>query len=235
MKVVNLVPRRSDGGRRDDLWTWVHDRWERLHPDIEIVEGHDDGPHKFNRSLALNRAAEAAGEWDVAVISDSDTFVDPAQVRAAVANAAAGPIRFWLAYDTYHYLSRAMSDAVMDGYDGWWGVNNGIEWTMTNTCSSMLTVTRDLWDTVGGFDAGFEGWGFEDVAASLAFQTFGGGVARTPGGVWHLHHPSSPENDSNSPEWKANRERMMRYHDVAYDQPGMRALLDELNPRREAR
>jgi hypothetical protein len=227
---VCLVPRRADGGRRDQVWAWVRDRWNREHPDITIREGTDDGPGKFNRSLAINRAAEAAGDWDTAVISDSDSFVGADQIRHAVKGATEGPCRFWLAYDQYNYLSRKMSDRIVAGYDGWWGANGGIEWSMTNTCSSMLVVTRELWDTVGGFDAGFEGWGFEDVAFSHACQTFGGGLQRIPGPVWHLHHPSSPENDNRSPEWEANRLRMIRYGDVSYDQPAMRALIDELHP-----
>src|SRR5690606_2080894 len=124
MKVVNLVPRRADGGRRDAIWSFVRDRWEREHPDIPIFEGHDDGPGKFNRSLAVNLAAEQAGEWDVAVISDSDTFVEGTQVQQAI-DGSQGACSFWLAYDVYYYLSRRMSDLVMDGYTGSWFADNG--------------------------------------------------------------------------------------------------------------
>ncbi len=226
MRAVCLVPRRADGGRRDEIWAWVRDRWHREHPDIDLFEGHDDGPGKFNRSAAINQAATEAGSWDVAVVADADSFVAADQVDQAIQGALLGPTRFWLTYDSFHYLRRDMSDLIMSGFDGYWGT--GIEWTMTGTCSSSLVVTRELWETVGGFDPGFEGWGFEDVAFSHACQTFGGGLKRVPGGAWHLHHPTSPENNHASPEWQANRERMMRYHAVSYDQPGMRALLDEL-------
>lgn len=193
---------------------------------MELFEGHDDGPGKFNRSLAINRAAAAAGEWDAAHIGDSDSFVDAAQIRQAFDNALHGDTEFWLTYDSFHYLRRDMSDRIMAGFDGYWG--DGIEWTMTGTCSSSLVVTWGLWHEVGGFDEGFQGWGFEDVAFSHACQTFGNGVARIPGGVWHLHHPSSPENNANSPEWVANRGRMMAFHAASYDKPAMRALLDRI-------
>jgi len=231
MRVVNLVPRRGDGGRRDDVWAWVRNRWETLHPDIDVIEGAETGTGKFNRSAAINDAADKAGDWDAAVISDADSFVGPDQIRMAVANAVTGPCRFWLAYDCFNYLSRHMSDQIMAGFVGYWGgtpSQPGIEWTMAGTCSSMLVVTRELWDTIGGFDAGFVGWGFEDIAFSHAAQTFGNGVARVPGAAWHLHHPPSTENNHQDPVWIANRERMMRYHAVSYDQDGMRALLDEL-------
>ena len=233
-RAVCLVPRRSDGGRRDEVWAWVRDRWLSTHPDIELFEGHDDGPGPFNRCRAINSAAARAGDWDVAVIADADSFVAGEQVEAAVQAALLGPCRFWLTYDAFHYLTRSMSDRIMAGFDGWWGADGGIEWTMAGTCSSSVVVTRSLWDEVGGFDEGFVGWGFEDVGFSHACQTFGGGVQRIPGGAWHLHHPPSTENDSRSPVWEANRQRMERYHACSYDPPAMRALLDEIKDRPEA-
>jgi hypothetical protein len=223
MRAVVLVPRRSDGARRDKVWDWVRGRWQREHPSYTIYEGHHT-EGKFNRSYAINCAAQAAGEWDVAIIADADTFCGPAQITDAVQGATTSGVEFWLAYDTYAYLSRAMSDQVMTGFLGNW--YDGVEFTMTGTCSSMVVVTRRLWDEVGGFDPGFVGWGFEDVAFSHACQTFGGGLKRTPGHAWHLHHPSSPENSHRSPEWTANRNRMIRYGDASYDRDAMRALID---------
>jgi GT2 family glycosyltransferase len=224
VNVVVLVPRRIDGGRRDQLWGFVKSRWAENHPDWRVVEGHhDDGP--FNRSAAINTAARNAEEWDVAVIGDSDSFVSRHQANAAVRKAfAAGQITF--AYDRFAYLNRRMSDRVMAGFNGdWWP---GVEWTMTGTCSSMVVVPRQLWDEVGGFDEGFVGWGMEDVGFSLACQAIGGGMKRVQGEVWHLHHPSSPENHQSSPLYRANTERVKRYGDCDYDAGKMRALLAEL-------
>lgn len=223
MRVVVLIPRRADHGRRDQIWGWVKNRWSE-EVDWPVYEGHDDGPGKFNRSLAINRAAEKAGDWDVAVIADSDTFCGTKQLVEAV-EGATGDCGFWLAYDIYAYLTRQMSDKIMKGFVGNW--HDGVEFTMTGTCSSMVVVERSVWDEVGGFDPGFVGWGFEDVAFSHACQTMGNGLRRTHGHVWHLHHPSSPENSHRSPEWKANRARMMQYQEAAYDEPRMRKLLAE--------
>ena len=50
---------------------------------MPIVEGyHTDG--LFNRSAAINRAARLAGDWDVAVIIDSDVICSPDRVKEAV-------------------------------------------------------------------------------------------------------------------------------------------------------
>lgn len=229
MNAAVLVPRRSDGGRRDEVWAWIRERWATEHPDVPVIEGHDDGPGKFNRGLAINRAATQA-DADVLIIADSDTFCSAEQIEAAcrVALDPQAPSMV-LAYDVYRYLSRQMSDRVMAGYDGWWGADYGIGWSMTDTCSSMVVVTRRLFDEVGGFDEGFVGWGFEDVAFSVACQTFGGGLARVKGDAWHLWHVTSPENHNGSPEWERNRRRHLLYGDAAYHPEAMRFLLDTIH------
>lgn len=221
MKIVALVPRRADRGHRDAVWRWVADRWATLRPDVEVVEGHhDDGP--FNRSLAVNRAAAAAGDWDVAVVADSDSFVGEDQFREAVAVAvASGQITF--AFSRFRYLSRGMTAAVMEGFVGDW--LPGVEWSLGDTCSSQVVVPRALWDEARGFDPGFVGWGMEDVAFTLACTSLGGGARRVAGDVWHLWHP--PSTDA-TPLREANTERMRRYEACQYDAACMRALIGEL-------
>lgn len=222
MNVAVLVPRRSDGGRRDEVWVWLRERWNREHPDYTVIEGnHDDGA--FNRSAAINLAA--GGDWDVAVIADSDSFVEPRNLIRAV-NTAADSRQITFAYHEFRYLTRKMTEKIMGGYRGNWYA--GVEFTLTNTCSSMVVVPRSLWDDVGGFDEGFVGWGFEDVAFSLACQALGGGMQRIQGDVWHLFHQPSTENNHASPQWHANRARMLRYGDCDYDPAKVRALLEEL-------
>lgn len=223
MNVAVCVPRRSDGARRDEVWQWVRAWWGREHPTFRIIEGHHDhGP--FNRSAAINAAAAQAVDADVILIVDSDSFAGADQVNAAIDGLASGP-SFWLPYTQYHYLNRQMSDLVMDGFDGDW--LPGVEFTMTGTCSSVVVVTTDLFNEIGGFDERFEGWGFEDVAFSHAAQTFGSGLSRVDGGVWHLWHQPSPENNHQSPVWHSNRELMLQYGNAAYDRAAMRALIDE--------
>lgn len=225
MNVAVLVPRRSDNGRRDRTWAWLRQRWEHEHPDWQLVEGHhDDGP--FNRSAAINRAAETAGAWNVAVVADADTFVDPDALRAAVALAASSG-QLVLAFTDFQALTQSMSDRVMDGFLGDW--HPGIAYVLGGTCSSMLAIPRELWDTAGGFDEGFVGWGAEDVAAWRVFATLGGGFHRLPGVCWHLWHPAAGENPETNPLWLKNLERLQRYETVDFDDPeGIKVLLAEL-------
>jgi hypothetical protein len=219
VRVAVLVPRRADGGRRDEIWQWVEARLRRLHPHYGIFEGHhDDGP--FNRSMAINRAAAAAGDFDVAVIADSDSFIGAHQMTDAV-DLASRTHTMVLAYDRFCYLSFEMSNRIMSGYVGMW--EPGVEWTMPGTCSSMVVVTHDLWDECEGFDEGFVGWGGEDIAFSHKAQTFGRGLERIPGPVWHLHHPTQVHADAGS--WVP---RIEAYAAVSYDPTRMRELMAQL-------
>lgn len=223
MRVVMLTPRRSDGGRRDELWTWCRAWWARG-LDWPIYEGdHDDGG-PFNRSAAINTAAELAGDWDVAVIVDSDTFAGHGQAEAA-AQAAAATGKIVFGYHRYCYLSRSGSYQVMRGFDGSW--EPLIEWTNHGACSGLVAVSRRLWDRVHGFDPGFVGWGEEDVAFSLACQSVAGDHLRVSGDVWHLWHPISETNDKDLPGYQANLARRGLYVE-AKEQGTMPELLAEL-------
>lgn len=221
MRVAIVVPRRADNGRRDQLWEYVKGRWTDEHPDWPIFEGQhdvDEGP--FNRSVAINRAAAAAGDWDIAIIADSDSFVGKEQIDAAV-DTCARTGQMTLAYNRFCYLSRQMSDAIMSGWIGDW--YPGVEWYLPGSCSSMVVVSRPVWDESEGFDEGFIAWGMEDVAFSHKAQTFGGGLQRIAGEVWHLHHPPAPHtNDEN------NVPRMERFAMASYDKVAMKALMEQL-------
>lgn len=221
MRVVVLVPRRADNGRRDHLWQYVKGRWNDLHPLFEVFEGEDETDLPFNRSAALNRAAKAAGDWDVALVVDADTFAGPTQIESAVLHAAITG-RFTLCFDRWCALNQDMSDAIMKGFDGDW--TPGVYASMGGTCSSLIAIPRELWDAVDGFDEGFVSWGGEDVAFWRACETLGGGFDRIPGDCWHLHHESAPR-----PRITENVARCERYGAAAYNVDAMRTLIAELH------
>ena len=54
MKVAILTPRRPDGGRRDELWSFCRRWWTERFPDWEIHEADVSGV--FNRGAAINAA-----------------------------------------------------------------------------------------------------------------------------------------------------------------------------------
>lgn len=195
MRTVFLVPRRDDGGHRDRLWAYARKRWEILFPDWEIVEGHhDDGP--FNRSMAVNRAAKAAGDWDVGIVIDSDVMLKRSQVLKAVASAEAGKVtwghRRWRGISE-DWTRRILEDQAQYGPE-FKDVDLDILVERTNplSWSCCIAIPRQIFDDLGGFDERFRGWGFED----MAFQSVIVGLYpwdRVEGDVIHLWHPRSSE------------------------------------------
>lgn len=194
--VALLVPRRADRGHRDRLWEYAAARWRRYFPHLGIFEGHhDDGP--FNRSAAINRAAEAAGSWDIGVVVDADVLLSVSQVEAAIESArATGHVtwghRRWRGIredatlrlvgdkrDLGAELSRDELDLIVER-------TNPLSW------SCCIAIPRPVFDDMGGFDERFRGWGFEDMAfQSLICGLYG--WERIEGDVIHLWHPRSED------------------------------------------
>jgi len=212
LRVVILVPRRRDRGHRDKLWAFCREWWERTFP-WPIYEGHHD-EGLFNRSAAVNKAATMAGEWDVAIVIDSDVLGNPESIHTAVtlANVDGGMV---LPFELRKDLNPRGTEKVIGGFRGSW--EQFIHKTYPATVSSIVVVPRRLWDAVGGFDETFEGWGFEDNAFASACTTFGGPIVRLPGEVWHLWHPGAKRERLGSRSFAVNKARAARYHEAIGD------------------
>lgn len=222
MKGVLLVPRRNDNGHRDAVWKWVRQWWAKHLPELPVYEGHHDGG-LFNRSAAVNRAAASAGDWDVAVIIDSDVICDPDRVRDAIVLAHRWQDRMVMPFSRRHNLTQSGTRLLMRGFAGSW--QKFIAKTYDEMCSSVIMVPRPLWDQVGGFDEQFSGWGFEDNAFALACQTFGGQtIHKIEGECWHLWHPTAKEGNPRSPSHAANKARAELYAAALGDKEATRAL-----------
>lgn len=192
--------------------------------DAPIIEGdHLEGP--FNRSAALNDAASRAGDWDVAILLDSDVLVDLNRVRQAVTLAeqtgrVVHPFREWRG------LKPQMTEKVLSGYRGDWS-RNGIHQTYRTNISACVVVPRAVWGATGGFDERFQGWGWEDSAWMWAVKALTGGHLRIKGELWHLWHKPSPEKEPGSPLLAQNKELAMRYWNAVCDPDEMLSVLSE--------
>jgi hypothetical protein len=196
MRTVFLVPRRNDGGHRDKLWEYARARWEKYLPDVEIFEGHHDRG-SFNRAAAINRAARAAGAWDLGIVIDSDVMVSTSQARAAIDRAAeTGRVtwghRRWRGFHeswTERWVRERRDlgpELDRDEMDLYVERTNPLSW------SCFIVFPRPVFDDLGGFDERFRGWGFEDMAAqSIVVGLYG--HERIEGDLIHLFHERSDE------------------------------------------
>jgi hypothetical protein len=229
MRVVILVPRRDGFKDRDKLWAFARTWWEADQPDWPIYEGHhlaEEGP--FNRSVAINRAAAQAGDWDVAVIIDSDVLCNPEAVRDAVMLASSTDAMV-LGYNERISLSQYGTQQVMQGYKGNWRKPTMVHGTAKDACSSCVVVSRKLWDEVGGFDEEFKGWGWEDVAFRVACETASGRkMAMVTAECWHLHHVVSGGNNPLEDSFIVNKARGERYRAAHWDLEAVRKVRENI-------
>lgn len=227
MRVVVLVPRRSDGGHRDWIWRFCRSWWEREFPEWLIVEG--EAPEGvFNRSAAINAAAALAGVWDVAVIIDADVIPDAEGVRRAVALASAtGAVAN--GHDERVMLNRRATRRILGGETVDMDSVDNVEtvWQGPRETFSCVTVlTRGLWEQVEGFDERFVGWGHEDWAFREACETFSGHpVIRLSTRLYHLWHEHQPSAPSWNPTRELNRLRYERYAAARGDRDAMREVM----------
>lgn len=186
---IVIVPFRPDHGWRDQLWHFLRDHyWAPM--GYEVVVGWHLGDEPFNRSKAINGAADRM--WRHAIIADCDTWVPPGQLHRAVMNAKITK-HLSAAFDAVVELTQPTTTDLLKGkigLDDSFGTAR-VRRRDLETQSSMLVVTRELWDKVGGFDERFEGWGGEDNAFWKACSLHGGRPHRISGNAYHLWHPAA--------------------------------------------
>lgn len=205
-RVVFVVPWRTDSGRREELWKFTRTWLERNHPKYEIITADcDDGP--FNRGQAINRAAKAAGKWDVMVISDTDNVADPAILEEAIATAAkTGQVV--MPYEVYIYMDEYSSDQFMATGSPFHAAlnhkSNYAHSVLWHHHSGVQVFPRAAWDKTGGF-VELPGWGYEDSMMADIIRTFTEGMTWLRGSALHMWHEPGFSGDlsmKNYRDWK---------------------------------
>lgn len=212
MTTIVAVPYRAGNEHRERSWEYVRKWWESH--GFTVHTGDTPGP--FNRAAARNAAA--AGEWDVAIFGDADTFMRSVHdLGPALQLARQGLVV--LPHDHYIGLTPGGSNRVISGRP--W--RHGVKVEKDDVPLGIVVVGRAAWDQLGGFDERFTGWGGEDVAFRLAAETFGL-LHRTTGTLVHLWHPIDPTKS----QYIASRGGALRqeYREASGKPAAMRKLLE---------
>lgn len=178
---VILVPWRGGDDRREWLYDMVRPWMAGF--SWPIYEGDSEGP--WARAAACNRASETAGQWDFALVADTDTICDPDAIRRAMAWVADtrggvrphGERRMLTQAGTLVYCQR--------GWDALEPSHFAKQWAG----GGLLVIHREAWEAVGGYDETYVGWGYEDTAMALNLLTKAS-WDRLPGRAVHLYHPT---------------------------------------------
>lgn len=216
MRVIVCVPHRLEDDYRRRAWEYVRGWWAQFpYP----VHGAPGPAGLFNRAAARNQAARPAS-WDVAIFADADTIGQPELIPKTVEAAAAGKLAY--PFTDLEGLSAVGTRNLIAG-------TGPVQVVKRRRLSpgGILAVSRELFDKVGGYDEGFQGWGYEDLAFVYAAETFAE-THREPGTITHLWHPPAPEKRKAIAGKTANRARKERYIAAAGDPDKMRALIHEL-------
>jgi len=180
VRFVILVPWRPDprDERRQLLWDWTRPYLEEIGP---ITTAGCEG--RWQRAVACNRAARAAGDWDVALVADSDTIPEPGSIERAIdwVRSTGGGCRPHLdryllnREGTLRFAQRGIAGLEPQHVDHTW------------PGGGLLVLTREAYEKAGGYDENFVGWGWEDTAMNLALMRTSR-FDRLPSKAWHLWH-----------------------------------------------
>lgn len=192
--------------------------YERHHPTWQIIIGRAADPWSKGAAVA---DAYRLSDADMIVIADADSFVAPDALVGAVAAATA--FGWGMPHRFVYRQSKASTEAI---YAGAAPSETDLDRPLYRgvKAGGIVALTRRTYDTVGGIDPRFEGWGGEDRSLELALNTL---VCRVPYGTdpfWHLWHPHPAPNLRGSP---AAEELVGRYREVNGNPRAMLALIEE--------
>jgi hypothetical protein len=220
MTVSVVMPYTSGCEWRARAREYVLGWYGREHPDWEVVEGGCGEPWRKGVAAA-DAVSRASG--DVLVIADADLIADSLNDAAALVES--GETRWVVPHHKVYRLHQRATERIYDGgpvrrtstaHSPYVGVVGG----------GLVVVTRDAWETVGGIDPRFVGWGGEDISLGWALETLCGPCVRLTADLFHLYHPREPQGRRRrgGPESEA---LAGRYKDARGDAAAMRALVDE--------
>lgn len=176
-RAVIVIPYRGTDRWRREAFARVHAQARTL--GLRVVVG-DSGDEPFAIGRTWNRLAVDAGEWDYLVRWGADFLLeDPRQVLAAI-RALEGRDGYVSAASRAHRQTHLEAKRRIVRYRG------------PATFGAPSVVTRTVWESVGGFDERFTGWGHEDRAFLHGVELLFGKRARVPGGQCVLWHPRAP-------------------------------------------
>jgi hypothetical protein len=182
---------------------WVLDHYATHHPAWEVVLGHS--PEPWSKGIAaMNAYARCSG--DVLVIADADSYTDPATLATLTEEVVAGSWRWGMAHGPVHRLTSEATEALyagnpprLDQGSCWKRIHNGV------MGGGIVVVTRDAWETVGGIDPRYFGWGGEDESFGETLAALVSLPVRHIAPLVHLWHP--PGDRKPSAETDALRDR----------------------------
>lgn len=209
--ITVVVPSHSRVGPLARLLDALGDQTTQDFDVVVVLDGSTDGS---DRMLASRRdryrlrwqwqprrgaaAARNAGvrlaEAPVMLFLDDDVVPEPGCVAAYAAHHAAGNRPVVVVGDCPVVLPARPRPHDLGGWAWWVDFNHrraGSPASYRDVCAGNLSVPRELFVAVGGFDEGFTGYGAEDWELGVRLLAAGVDVVVEPGAVAHHHRRHS--------------------------------------------
>lgn len=191
-----LLPFSSTDPDRLRSFAFVRSGYEAM--GFEVVVGRCED--EWSKGRAAHDAFSRASH-DLLVVADADCLIGEKTIRRALALVrqhgwCVPHARTWR-------LSRKVTEAVLEGQppEPYGPVQNAV------VGGGVVVLTRKAWETSGGIDPRFYGWGGEDISFGWALETLVGRGGRAHGDLFHLWHEPSPTRGSPESEILAGRYR----------------------------
>jgi hypothetical protein len=208
---------------RQAAFGYVCGHYLRNHPDWGLCVGTYRG-EPWSKGSALRLAASQSSA-DVLVVADADVILEPTALSFVLERL---PKDGWAVphFDVFRLSREATSDLYAGSeadYQRAWRTHRG------PPGGGVTIVTRAAWDTVGGVDPRFHGWGGEDICFGWALGVLAGNPFRARFPLTHLwHEPLAPRGELHHPRGSDESEALVeRYRKAKNDVDEMRALVDE--------
>lgn len=219
-----LMPYKPDDGPRDQAFQYVRRFYERMLPGAQLCIGEDlDEP--FSRSKAINRAASQA-KGRVFVIADNDLVYSPELLLQSMQLLSTG--RWVIPFARINRLSKAVSHRLVLEGSGNWPLSVQPDTKAAEASyfvGGMNVLLGQSFESVGGYDERFIGWGGEDEAFAYSVDTLVGKHVRLEGELFHFWHPFV--GPGGNPHYDENYKLYLRYKAAWGNEREMRLLLEE--------
>lgn len=221
MKLSIIFPYRPGNKYYDTNLVYVRNKLEKEFPKSEIILGEEDNTNlPFSRSNAINNGV-AQSNNNILMIHDTDMLLPKKNIEKGTKLLKTYP----MIYPYYHYLllSKETSQKIKNGMDYTYEdlLKTDIQelGEPGNIGGGAILLRRDAYDTIGGYDERFIGWGWEDVLFNYkikeTYPVYEGAWGKwlDNDNIFHLWHPEADKNNNNQKLYEKLAEKFVEEKD----------------------